>query len=182
MNDQINYQNNPLHGLGLQDMLTQLVDHYGFEILDAYLNINCFKTRPTIESSVKFLKKTEWAREKLEVFYLYTYKSLPRPSSEQFALPPRDRLVPDDHKPGEPKVCSFEDAEQQRIKREEKAEAHRQNGGNRKPSGNGGASRSFNASRDRNNNSRDDRKPAPSKNDSSQISSDSSDPWAKWKK
>ncbi|WP_233402824.1 VF530 family DNA-binding protein [Marinomonas transparens] len=86
MNDEIN---NPLHGLGLQELLTQVVDHYGFKILYAYLNINCFKTNPSIESSVKFLKKTEWPREKVEIFYLYTFKNLPRVSSEQFELPPR---------------------------------------------------------------------------------------------
>ena len=65
MNDEINYTNNPLHGLGLQELLTQIVDHYGFEILYAYLNINCLKTNPSIESSVKFLKKTDLAREKV---------------------------------------------------------------------------------------------------------------------
>ncbi|PIW45926.1 MAG: hypothetical protein COW18_10905 [Zetaproteobacteria bacterium CG12_big_fil_rev_8_21_14_0_65_54_13] len=71
MNDEINYKNNPLHGLGLKSLLTEIVDHYGFEILFAYLNINCFKINPSIDSSVKFLKKTDWAREKVEVFYLY---------------------------------------------------------------------------------------------------------------
>ena len=71
MNDEINYNSNPLHGVGLKNMLTEVMDHYGFEILFAYLNINCFKEKPSIESSVKFLKKTQWAREKVEVFYLY---------------------------------------------------------------------------------------------------------------
>ena len=70
----INYKNNPLHGLSLVQLLTEIVDHYGFEILYAYLNINCFKNNPSIESSVKFLKKTDWAREKVEGFYLYQYK------------------------------------------------------------------------------------------------------------
>ncbi len=68
MNNEINYKNNPLHGVGLKKLLVEIVDHYGFEILFAYLNINCFKTNPSIDSSVKFLKKTDWAREKIEAF------------------------------------------------------------------------------------------------------------------
>ena len=91
MTDELNYQSNPLHGVGLKEMLTEVVGHYGFDILYAYLNINCFKTNPSIAASVKFLKKTEWAREKVEVFYLYEYKNLPTVSSEQFKLPPRER-------------------------------------------------------------------------------------------
>ncbi|ETI58782.1 VF530 family protein [Marinomonas profundimaris] len=124
MNDEINYTNNPLHGLGLQELLTQIVDHYGFELLYAYLNINCFKTNPSIESSVKFLKKTEWAREKVEVFYLYKFKNLPRVSSEQFELPPRKRIVPEGQTPREPVELSFEDAERVREKQAQKAAEH----------------------------------------------------------
>ena len=66
---------------------------------------------------MKFLKKTDWAREKVEVFYLYEFKNLPRASSEQFALPPRERVIPQDQAPGEPKALSLEDAEQLREKR-----------------------------------------------------------------
>jgi uncharacterized protein (DUF2132 family) len=135
MNDEINYENNPLHGLGLQELLTQLVDHYGFEILYAYLNINCFNTNPSIESSVKFLKKTEWAREKVEVFYLYKFKNLPRVSSEQFDLPPRKRIIPEGQAPREPAELSFEDAERVREKQAKKAAEHRKTKryGNGKP-------------------------------------------------
>lgn len=124
MTDKINYQNNPLHGASLKNVLIEMVDHYGFEILFAYLNINCFKTNPSIESSVKFLKKTDWAREKVEAFYLYQFKNLPRVSSEQFALPPRDRIVPEDQLPGEPAELSMEDAERLRENRIKKAAAH----------------------------------------------------------
>ena len=70
MSDEINYQNNTLHGLSLKNLLIEIVDHYGFDILFAYLNINCFNNNPSIESAVKFLKKTDWAREKVEAFYL----------------------------------------------------------------------------------------------------------------
>lgn len=126
MNDQINYKNSPLHGLSLKNLLTEIVDHYGFEILFAYLNINCFKTNPCIASSVKFLKKTTWACEKVEAFYLYEFKSLPKVSSEQFALPPRDRIIPDDQTSGKPAELSLEDAEQLREKRTAKAAAYNQ--------------------------------------------------------
>ncbi len=121
MNDKSNYQNNPLHGIGLGKLITILSDHYGFEILYAYLNINCFKTKPSIESSEKFLKKTDWAREKVESFYLYEYKSLPRASAKEFELPPRDRTIPLDQECGEPNELSLEDAEQLREKRAKKA-------------------------------------------------------------
>jgi uncharacterized protein (DUF2132 family) len=121
MNDRTNYQNNPLHGVSLNKLITLLSEQYGFEILYAYLNINCFKTNPSIESSEKFLKKTDWAREKVEGFYLYEYKSLPRASAKEFELPPRDRTIPLDQECGEPNELSLEDAEQLREKRAKKA-------------------------------------------------------------
>ncbi|MBQ0732404.1 MAG: DUF2132 domain-containing protein [Oleispira antarctica] len=121
MNDKTNYQNNPLHGIGLGKLITILSDHYGFEILYAYLNINCFNANPSIESSEKFLKKTDWAREKVEGFYLYEYMSLPRASAKEFELPPRDRTIPLDQVTGEPNELSLEDAEQLREKRAKKA-------------------------------------------------------------
>lgn len=52
------YLNNPLHGVGLEAILKELVGYYGFDILNAYLNIKCFKLNPSISASVKFLKKT----------------------------------------------------------------------------------------------------------------------------
>jgi uncharacterized protein (DUF2132 family) len=121
MNDEINYKNNPLHGLSLKNLLIEIVDHYGFEILFAYLNINCFNTKPSIESSLKFLKKTDWAREKVEAFYLYQFKSLPRASNEQFALPPRDRVIPSNQHPSKPAELSLEDAQRLQAKRAKKA-------------------------------------------------------------
>lgn len=120
MSTDINYTNNPLHGLSLKKLLTEIVDYYGFEILYAYLNINCFNKNPSIDSSVKFLKKTDWAREKVEAFYLYQFKSLPRASTEQFELPPRDRIIPQDQTPGQPAELSLEDAERLSEKRAKK--------------------------------------------------------------
>ncbi|MDZ7923153.1 MAG: VF530 family DNA-binding protein [Marinagarivorans sp.] len=124
MNDEINFKNNPLHGVSLKTLLTEMVEYYGFNIIYAYLNINCFKTNPSIESSVKFLKKTDWAREKVEAFYLYQFKSLPRASEDQFQFPPRDRIVPQGQIPGEPAVLSLEDAERLREKRAKRTADH----------------------------------------------------------
>jgi len=121
MSTEVNYKNNPLHGVGTKNILIEIVDHYGFELLFAYLNINCFKTNPSIDSSVKFLKKTDWAREKVEAFYLYEFKNLPRASSEQFLLPPRDRIVPKNQTPRKPTELSFEDADRLREKRAKKS-------------------------------------------------------------
>ncbi len=117
MNSENIYENNPLHGIKLEQVLATLVDHYGFEILHAYLNLNCFKTNPSLESSLKFLRKTEWAKDKVEAFYMYQYKSLPKADDEQFQLPPRDRIVPAHQKPGEPRELSLEDAERLRLKK-----------------------------------------------------------------
>lgn len=114
------YKNNPLHGTSLQTVLTTLVDHYGFEILSAYLNLNCFKQNPSIESSMKFLKKTDWAQEKVEAFYMYQYHSLPKADDANFELPPRDRIVPSGLEQRPPKELSLEDAEELRVKKAQK--------------------------------------------------------------
>ncbi|MDF1764595.1 MAG: VF530 family protein [Oleibacter sp.] len=195
MNDTSNYQNNPLHGVGLKEMLTQLVHHYSFEILYAYLNINCFKTNPSIESSVKFLKKTDWAREKVETFYLYEYKSLPRASSQQFALSPRDRIIPADQAPGEPKELSLEDAERLQEKRAKKAAEYGKFNSNRRPTSARPSERSSSRSspqrsekpepRWSENTADSESKNSESKNSESKNSESmagSVDPWAKWKK
>lgn len=131
MSNEINYRNNPLHGVGLKSLLTEILDQYGFQILFAYLNINCFKNNPGIDSSMKFLKKTDWAREKVEAFYLYEFKNLPRASYEQYSIPPRDRIIPEDQVPGDPKELSFEDAERLSEKRAEKSAEWEQLSGQR---------------------------------------------------
>lgn len=158
MNAEIDYKNNPLHGLSLKELLTQIVEHYGYEILYAYLNIQCFSKNPSIDASIKFLKKTDWAREKVEAFYLYQFKSLPRASAAEFEKPPRDRIVPRDQQPGRPAELSLEDAQRLREKRAKKAAQHEAGGGERTGYGKREAGRG--------------RMP-PSAQD---------DPWAKWKK
>jgi len=178
MSNEINYKNNPLHGVSLKTLLIEMVDHYGFDILFAYLYINCFKTNPSIESSVKFLKKTDWAREKVEAFYLYEFKNLPRASSEQFLLPPRDRIIPDDQVPGEPKKLSLEDAERLREKRAKKSATGGQGPGHR--SGKGGAAARGGHASDRDNSRK--RKGEPASSAKSASGSNSVDPWANWKR
>jgi uncharacterized protein (DUF2132 family) len=63
-------KNNPLHGITLEMMLTHLVACYGWEEMDRQVRINCFHENPSIKSSLKFLRKTEWARKKVEALYL----------------------------------------------------------------------------------------------------------------
>lgn len=62
--------NNPLHGVKLLTILEVLVEKYGWERLAMKININCFKDNPSINSSLKFLRKTQWARDKVEQLYL----------------------------------------------------------------------------------------------------------------
>lgn len=102
MNDLEVQRNNPLHGVKLEVLLTELVEHYGWDVLADTLKMNCFKSNPSVKSSLKFLRKTDWAREKVEGFYLYKYKALPRPDDEQYALPPRDRTIPMEQQPSSP--------------------------------------------------------------------------------
>lgn len=62
--------NNPLHGVKLAEMLEQLTQKYTWEELADRIDINCFKSNPSIKSSLKFLRRTPWAREKVERLYL----------------------------------------------------------------------------------------------------------------
>jgi len=64
-------KNNPLHGLTLENIVTTLVERYGWEELGKMIKIRCFTTDPSIKSSLKFLRKTPWARAKVEELYLY---------------------------------------------------------------------------------------------------------------
>ncbi|GAA3526394.1 VF530 family protein [Zobellella aerophila] len=62
--------NNPLHGITLEALLTELVQRYGWPELARRVNINCFKSDPSIKSSLKFLRRTPWARKEVEELYL----------------------------------------------------------------------------------------------------------------
>jgi uncharacterized protein (DUF2132 family) len=61
-----------LHGITLESVLNRLVDHYGWDQLGKRIDINCFISDPSIKSSLKFLRKTPWARKKVEELYLET--------------------------------------------------------------------------------------------------------------
>jgi len=62
----------PLHGITLQRILEQLVDFYGFDTLGELIKIKCFTDKPSIKSSLTFLRKTDWARKKVEELYIKT--------------------------------------------------------------------------------------------------------------
>ncbi|MBC2607327.1 VF530 family DNA-binding protein [Pelagicoccus albus] len=89
----------PMHGKTLQDMLTELVENMGWEELASRISINCFANDPSISSSLKFLRKTHWARAKLESVYRESIgleplarkpkpKDLKRDTSDRQATPP----------------------------------------------------------------------------------------------
>ena len=66
--------NNPLHGVTLEMILTSLMEQYGWEELGKRIPIKCFTTNPSIKSSLKFLRRTPWARKKVEDLYLVSQK------------------------------------------------------------------------------------------------------------
>ena len=66
-------KNNPLHGKTLESIVTQLFDHYGWAELGYILRFECFIKEPSIKSALKFLRKQDWARKKLEKLYLDTF-------------------------------------------------------------------------------------------------------------
>lgn len=70
----------PLHGMTLEMILNALVNYYGWEELGRQINIRCFTQEPSIASSLKFLRRTPWAREKVESLYLYMLRSIKRES------------------------------------------------------------------------------------------------------
>ena len=101
----------PLHGVGVEAMLTALVAHYDWPILAEQIPLKCFSTYPSIRSSVKFLQKTRWARERVEAFYLYRFKNISLPTQEQHRLPPREREIILDELGKEPAKILEGDAE-----------------------------------------------------------------------
>jgi uncharacterized protein (DUF2132 family) len=64
--------NNPLHGVTLEKVVVSIVEHYGLQELAKKININCFKSDPSVKSSLTFLRKTPWAREQVENLYVTT--------------------------------------------------------------------------------------------------------------
>ena len=73
----------PLHGITLEMMLIQLAEHYGWDEMGRIIRIRCFNNDPSIKSSLKFLRKTPWARKKVEDLYLgYKMETMDKPESK----------------------------------------------------------------------------------------------------
>ncbi|MBT3144700.1 MULTISPECIES: VF530 family DNA-binding protein [Neptunomonas] len=66
--------NNPLHGITLKQVVTELEARYGWNELARLIPIRCFESNPSIKSSLSFLRKTEWARTKVEALYIRTFR------------------------------------------------------------------------------------------------------------
>jgi uncharacterized protein (DUF2132 family) len=82
---------NPLHGLTLQHILETLVQAYGWPGLAERIALRCFSQQPSVSSSLKVLRKTPWAREKVESLYLYLLREQRRSEREGRATPPGER-------------------------------------------------------------------------------------------
>ena len=79
---------NPLHGVTLEAIVTALAEHYGWDELGQRINIRCFTSEPSVPSSLKFLRKTPWAREKVESLYLFMLREVKRGSPPVHNFPP----------------------------------------------------------------------------------------------
>lgn len=79
---------NPLHGVTLEAMVTALSAHYGWEELGQRISIKCFTSEPSVPSSLKFLRTTPWAREKVEGLYLFMLREARRASPPAHNFPP----------------------------------------------------------------------------------------------
>jgi len=78
--------NNPLHGITLEALVTALVTHYGWAQLADRMPVRCFSNDPSIASSLKFLRKTPWARERVEELYLFMLKVINRPDVNEMGI------------------------------------------------------------------------------------------------
>jgi len=162
-------RNNPLHGVGLDAMFSEILRHYHWEILAEQLKFKCLENHPSFAGATKFLKKTKWAREKTEAFYLYKFKQLPIPSDEEHLLPPRERRFEDDLENKPPAVIKqgdkqfFDDP----------------------VSGPKFADKQFSGKKPRDKSSRTRApakpKPKPRRTESGDSDTSDSDPWGKWK-
>jgi uncharacterized protein (DUF2132 family) len=97
----------PLHGLTLEALLTALVDNFGWPALASRVNINCFKSDPSIKSSLKFLRRTPWARKEVETLYLDFVEGHLRPDTVTRS---KRRTPLSEQKPQQPKVSTAKPA------------------------------------------------------------------------
>lgn len=74
---------NPLHGVTLEQMLTELVAHYGWPALGEQVHVRCFQVDPSVPSSLKFLRRTPWARQRVESLYLFMLRDAARRARTQ---------------------------------------------------------------------------------------------------
>ena len=79
---------NPLHGVTLEAIVIALVGHYGWEELGQRIAIRCFQSEPSVASSLKFLRKTPWARDKVESLYLFMLREIRRNGPTVHNFPP----------------------------------------------------------------------------------------------
>ncbi|KAA8729006.1 MAG: VF530 family protein [Ewingella americana] len=96
----------PLHGVTLEALLTKLVDSFGWPALASQVNINCFKSDPSIKSSLKFLRRTPWARKEVETLYLDFVEGHLRPDMTRS----KRRTPLSAEKPQKPKVSTAKPA------------------------------------------------------------------------
>lgn len=89
-----NQPNNPLHGIKLADIVEQLQETLGWQGMADAVPINCFKSNPTIKSALKFLRRTDWAREKVEALYLETFFPDYVPAQPRRPAKPRPDIKP----------------------------------------------------------------------------------------
>jgi uncharacterized protein (DUF2132 family) len=87
---------NPLHGLTLEAIVTALADHYGWQGLGERIPVRCFISEPSVGSSLKFLRKTPWARAKVESLYLFMLRDLRRQQQQEL----RQQSAPPEAPPG----------------------------------------------------------------------------------
>ena len=73
---------NPLHGVTLKTLVTELVEYFGYPELGQQIKIKCFTENPSINSTLKFLRKTPWAREKVEALYVKNLHKIHKPESQ----------------------------------------------------------------------------------------------------
>jgi uncharacterized protein (DUF2132 family) len=74
---------NPLHGITLKVLVTEVVQHFGFPALSQQIKIKCFTENPSINSTLKFLRKTPWAREKVEALYIKNLHKINSPNAQK---------------------------------------------------------------------------------------------------
>lgn len=84
---------NPLHGVTLERMLNEMVEHFGWETMGDRIHIGCFTSDPSIKSSLKFLRKTPWARTRVESMYLFMLREKARMAKQQTAAHPTDESI-----------------------------------------------------------------------------------------